>query len=144
MEFQTADPLLIQYAMEQATKEAIQKAIDSVKEKPHVPPQVWKEKTYQPPLGWCYNAPKKQEQYFFVYTPAGVSIIRVPQSQLGSGVLGVAYPGRGLIKIADHLFGLDFEEVKKHEINHILYPSLTEYEIRQMTKRDFPFETRFH
>jgi hypothetical protein len=95
---------------------------------------------------YYYSIPQipRIEQYFFVYTPAGISITRVPQQQLGHGVLGVAYPGSGIIKIADHLFGLDFEEVKKHEINHMLYPFLTEHEIRLKTKMELPFETRYH
>ncbi|MFH0978409.1 MAG: hypothetical protein V1837_03850 [Candidatus Woesearchaeota archaeon] len=95
---------------------------------------------------YYYNisAIQKPQEYFFVYTPAGITIMKVSQAQLGHGVLGVAYPGAGVIKIADHLFGLDFEEVKKHEVLHIMYPFLTEFEIRQKTKSELPFETRYH
>lgn len=81
---------------------------------------------------------------FYVYTPSGVKIERVPQGMLGHNVLGRAFPGANIIQILDALYGFDFEEVKKHEINHILYPSLTEYQIRVKTKQELPFYTRYH
>jgi hypothetical protein len=96
------------------------------------------------PQYYYTNTWQNHKDYFFVYTPGGITIVRVPQAQLGHGVLGVAYVGHGLIKIADHLFGLDFEEVKKHEIIHLTYPFLTEYEVRQKTKSELPFTPRYH
>jgi hypothetical protein len=96
------------------------------------------------PQYYYTNTWQSHKDYFYTYTPSGITLLRVPQSQIGHGVLGVAYPGRKLIMVADHLFDLDFEEVKKHELNHIFFPHLTEYEIRQKTKAELPFAARYH
>ncbi|MFH1510617.1 MAG: hypothetical protein ABIF10_02910 [Candidatus Woesearchaeota archaeon] len=109
--------------------------VDILEKKPRIAPYYLPARYYPVP---------KQEDYFFVYAPGGITLIRVPQSQIGHGVLGVAYPGKKLIMIADHLQGLDFEEVKKHEILHILYPNLTEQEVRQRTRIELPFDTRYN
>lgn len=81
---------------------------------------------------------------FYVYTPSGTKIERVSQAILGHNVLGRAFPGLNIIQILDTLYGLDFEEVKKHEVNHIIYPFLTEEQIRLKTKQELPFYTRYH
>lgn len=80
----------------------------------------------------------------YVFTPSSAKIVRVPEYVIGQGVLGVAFPGSNYIMILDSLHGTDFEEVKKHEVNHILFPNLTEYEIRRRTKAEFPYPTRYH
>jgi len=81
---------------------------------------------------------------FYAYTPSGVKVERVSQGILGNNVLGRAFPGANIIQILDTLYGLDFEEVKKHEINHMIYPFLTEEQIRMKTKQELPFYTRYH
>jgi len=81
---------------------------------------------------------------FYVYTPSGTRVERVSQGVLGNNVLGRAFPGLNIIQILDTLYGLDFEEVKKHEVNHILYPFLTEDQIRLKTKQELPFYTKYH
>ncbi len=78
------------------------------------------------------------------YAPSGITIERAPSSVLGFGVLGQAMPGLNLIHIREDLYGNDFEEVKKHEINHILFPYLTEGQIRDKTRLELPFSPRFH
>ena len=55
---------------------------------------------------------------------------------MGPGVLGLAYTGMGLVKILDSLHGADYDEVLKHELNHIKYPNKSEWEIRYMTKQE--------
>lgn len=81
---------------------------------------------------------------FYVYLPSGIRIERVSQGILGDKVLGRAFPGLNTIQILDTLYGLDLEEVKKHEINHITYPFLTEHQIRMKTRQELPFYTRYH
>jgi predicted DNA binding protein len=80
----------------------------------------------------------------YIFTPSSTKIVRVPEYVIGQGVLGVAFPGLNYIMVLDSLHGTDFEEVKKHEVNHILFPNLTEYEIMRRTKAEFPFPTRYH
>jgi hypothetical protein len=100
-------------------------------------------------IGIYYYAPsssKKKEEAkegLYVYTPSGLSVLRVPQSELGNGVLGVAYIGLNLIKILDTLYGTDFEEVKKHEILHHQYPSMSEGWIRNKTREELPYATKY-
>jgi hypothetical protein len=100
-------------------------------------------------IGIYYYAPsgnKKRDdekEGFHVYTPSGITIQRVPQVELGNGVLGVAYIGLNLIKILDTLYGTDFEEVKKHEVLHHQYPSMSEGWIRNKTKEEMPYGTKY-
>jgi hypothetical protein len=155
------DQLLREYMEQQfasANKEEVEHAIvrqrqaksDKWQEQDEEPKKSGRTPSYRtvlpkmPQYYYAVSITQAEEDYFFVYTPAGISVQRVPQSQLGWGVLGVAYIGRNLIMIADHLDGLDFEEVKKHEILHILYPSLTEREIRARTRTELPFATRYN
>jgi len=94
-----------------------------------------------------YSLPKPKKiiyNYFYTYAPSNTNVQRVPASILGENVLGRAILALNLIQIREDLYGLDFEEVKKHEVNHILYPYMTELEIRQKTRRELPFYTRFH
>ena len=94
-----------------------------------------------------YYLPRNRVSYyqsFAVYTPAGAAIQRVSQAALGAGVLGRAFPGLGVIQILDTLYGQEFQEVMKHEVNHILYPFLTEHQIRQKTRQELPFYASFH
>ena len=72
------------------------------------------------------------------------SVCRGRSGVLGENVLGRAILALNLIQIREDLYGLDFEEVKKHEVNHLLYPYMTEWEVRQKTKMELPFYTRFH
>ncbi|MBI4148853.1 hypothetical protein HY491_00235 [Candidatus Woesearchaeota archaeon] len=94
-----------------------------------------------------YDLPRNGINYyqsFAVYTPAGTSVQRVSQAALGHGVLGRAFLGLGIIQILDTLYGQEFQEVMKHEVNHILYPFLTEHQIRQKTRQELPFYASFH
>ena len=94
-----------------------------------------------------YSPPKPKKiiyNYFYSYAPSSTRIQRVPASVLGENVLGRAILALNLIQIREDLYGLDFEEVKKHEVNHILYHYMTEWEIRQKTRMELPFYTRFH
>jgi len=86
-------------------------------------------------ISYSYNS------YF--YTP-GTIIRKVPQSTLGSNVLGRAFTSLNYIEILETLHGLEFEEVKQHELNHINYPHLTEWEIRQKTRQELPFAPKYH
>jgi hypothetical protein len=89
------------------------------------------------------TAESKHEEGFYVYTPSGLQVIRASQAELGSGVLGVAYIGMGLIKILDTLQGQDYKEVLKHEVLHHQYPHESEREIRQRTTNELPFPTSY-
>jgi len=89
------------------------------------------------------TAEKKHEEGFYVYTPSGLHVVRASQAELGSGVLGVAYIGMGLIKILDTLQGQDYKEVLKHEVLHHQYPHESERAIRQRTVNELPFPTSY-
>ena len=78
------------------------------------------------------------------YSIPGITILRVPSTMLGENVLGCAFLGRNLIYIREDLHGNDFEEVRKHEVNHILYPHLNEWQIRDKTRSELPFYGRYH
>ncbi len=86
---------------------------------------------------------KEHEEGFYVYTPSGLKVVRASQTELGQGVLGVAYIGLGLIKILDSLYGLDYQEVLKHEVLHHQYPHESESSIRKMTMNELPFQTKY-
>ena len=86
---------------------------------------------------------QKREEGFYVYTPSGLRVERASQTELGSGVLGVAYIGLGLIKILDTLYGQDYHEVLKHEVLHHRYPHESESAIRKMTMNELPFPTSY-
>jgi hypothetical protein len=78
------------------------------------------------------------------YGLGAINIVKVPKTILGENVLGQAIPSLGLVQIRDDLYGDSFEEVKHHELNHCNYPNLSEWQIRQKTKNELPFEPRFH
>lgn len=86
---------------------------------------------------------REHDEGFYVYTPSGLHVVRASQSELGSGVLGVAYIGLGLIKILDTLQGLDYTEVLKHEVLHHQYPHESERAIRMRTMNELPFPTSY-
>lgn len=94
-----------------------------------------------------YYSPKKKSEEdkegFYVYTPSGLTVQRASESELGKGVLGVAYIGLNLIKILDTLYGKDFEEVKKHEVLHHQYPNMPEGWIRKKTSEELPYQTKY-
>ena len=95
---------------------------------------------------YYYSPTKKREEGregFYVYTPAGISVQRASESELGRGVLGVAYIGLNLIKILDTLYGKDFEEVKKHELLHHQYPTMPEGWVRKKTSEELPYQTKY-
>ena len=93
-----------------------------------------------------YIAPSKRKELAAQYTfiPSNVQVFRVPQTMLGYNVLGCAFLGQNVIYIRDTLHGNEFEEVKRHEINHILHPWMTESQIRLKPKQELPFDARFH
>jgi len=105
-----------------------------------------KRKEGEKPVAYYYVTQSNNSRYqeFYVFTPSWVTVLRVPQSELGESVLGVAYPYLGLIKILEGLTGTDFLEVKKHELNHVYFPWMSEDMIRFMTKNELPFNTRYH
>ena len=93
-----------------------------------------------------YISPSKRKEIAanYTFTPTNVQIFRVPQTVLGYNVLGCAFLGTNVIYIRDTLYGDQFEEVKRHEINHIVNPFMTECQIRSKTKAELPFEASFH
>ena len=92
-----------------------------------------------------YEKPKKiDEGRYYVFTPDSVQVVRASASEMGHGVLGLAYTGMGLVKILDTLHGADYDEVLKHELNHIKYPQKSEWEIRRMTKEQLGGNTKYH
>jgi hypothetical protein len=62
-----------------------------------------------------------------------VKIYRVSREKL-KGALGRAWPFKKVIEIASDLYGYREKEVLEHELMHIKYPSLSEYEVRIKTK----------
>lgn len=94
---------------------------------------------------YYYVEPKPAQKRvdYYIFNQDWVTILRVSQAELGPRVLGIAYIGKGLIKILDILYGDDFVEVKKHELLHIQYPQKSEAEIRQMTKQAMGYQTRY-
>ncbi|MFC2136101.1 hypothetical protein ACFLTH_15910 [Bacteroidota bacterium] len=96
-------------------------------------------------IGFVYDKPiytDKTEKYFFI--PTNLAVRRVPQYALGVGVLGRTWPGTGMIEVLDGLYGNDFHEVMLHEVLHNIYPSDSEYMIRQKTKQRLPFEAKWN
>ena len=96
-----------------------------------------------------YYNPKKNNASFS-YSSKGYSygngtiIKKVPQAVLGANVLGRAFPGLNYVEILETLDGNDYEEVKRHELNHISYPHLSEYDVRERTRQELPFAPRYH
>ena len=93
--------------------------------------------------------PGKINPYLFLYQARkpeyfGWIIRRASRLELGYGVLGRAFPYRGLIEVASDLYGNDFEEVKMHEILHMQHPEKSEMEIRMMTRMALPFTPHWH
>ena len=95
---------------------------------------------------YYYAMPVKSKNlsYYHLYAPAGINIIKVPQSMLGYAVLGTANLKTQVIHILETLDGCAFEEVKRHELNHLKYPYLSEWDIRQKTRAELPFYPLFH
>ena len=69
-----------------------------------------------------------------VFIPTGVTVRRVPQHVLETGVLGRAFINSNYIEILDSLVGSEYNEVLTHEVLHIMHPEKKELEIRQMTR----------
>ncbi|MEM5834385.1 MAG: hypothetical protein QXQ69_00875 [Candidatus Aenigmatarchaeota archaeon] len=63
----------------------------------------------------------------------GVKIYKVSKEKL-RGALGRAWPFKGIIEISAELYGYKEKEVLEHELMHIKYPFLSEYEIRIRTR----------
>lgn len=93
---------------------------------------------------YTYAPPQNVSYKYSIYTPGGIEVIRVPSVVLGPNVLGRAFLGTNRVEILNTLTGLEFEEVKRHELNHILFPYLGEWAVRAKTKRELPFEARYH
>ena len=83
-------------------------------------------------------------EFNYTFVPEGAQVKRVPQTLLGYGVLGMAFPGLKLIYVLETLQGNDFDEVLKHERNHILHPWMTEQQIRFKTKNELYYTPRYH
>jgi hypothetical protein len=62
-----------------------------------------------------------------------IKVYKVLREKLG-GALGRAWPFKKVIEIASDLYGYKEKEVLEHELMHIKYPFLSEYEIRIKTK----------
>ena len=95
---------------------------------------------------YYYVLPSKSrnEYNYYFYALGGVTILKVPQSVLGPNVLGTANLKTNIIQILETLSGCAFEEVKRHELNHIKYPYLSEWDIREMTRAQLYFYPIFH
>ncbi|MBN1385658.1 hypothetical protein JW968_01630 [Candidatus Woesearchaeota archaeon] len=78
------------------------------------------------------------------FWPTNVQVEKVPQYVLGQGVLGRAFTGLGVIQIDERLHGEAFYEVLTHEMEHIMYPHLSEGEIRLRTRYKLPHKPIFH
>ena len=89
------------------------------------------------------HKPELKRTNYYIFTPDWVTIVRAPESELGRGVLGIAYIGSNLVKVLDTLHGDDFKEVLRHELLHIQYPAATEGWIRQRTKQEMLFPTKY-
>ncbi|MDP7115530.1 MAG: hypothetical protein QF915_00595 [Candidatus Woesearchaeota archaeon] len=130
----------------------IQEAIDQEREEVSVLEEEKKKKPEDlnvkipAPVYYDYMSPSKKKQLAASYTfvPSNVQIFRVPATVLGYNVLGCAFLGTNVVYIRDNLHGEAFEEVKRHEVNHILHPWMTESEIRRKTKNELPFDANFH
>ncbi len=99
-------------------------------------------------LAVYYELPDEQKKKnvadYFLLSPGSIKLIRATQGELGEGVLGVAYPGLGLIKVLDSLYGTDFDEVYRHEVNHILLPSMPERDIRNLTASQCSYQCKYN
>jgi hypothetical protein len=99
-----------------------------------------------PNQAYYYN-PKRNKAslgyYSHSYGP-GMIINRVPQTVLGHNVLGRAFIGINYIEILETLQGHDFEEVNQHEINHLIYPNLSEQQIKDKTRYELPFAAKYN
>lgn len=78
--------------------------------------------------------PKEEKSEYGLFLPSGVTVRRVPQNILGTGVLGRAFIYHNQIEILDSLMGHEYFEVLTHEVLHILHPEKKEPEIRQITR----------
>lgn len=78
--------------------------------------------------------PKEDKSEYGLFLPSGVTVRRVPQNILGTGVLGRAFIYHNQIEILDSLMGHEYFEVLTHEVLHILHPEKKEPEIRQITR----------
>ncbi len=99
-------------------------------------------------LALYYTSPEKKKESvtadIYTFTSSSITLVRATQGELGEGILGVAYPGLGLIKVLDSLYGTDFDEVFRHEVNHINYPSMSERDIRNMTTQQCCYDCKYN
>lgn len=86
----------------------------------------------------------KHDGRYYIFEPDSVRVVRASAAEMGNGVLGLAYTGMGLVKILDTLHGADYDEVLKHELNHVKYPNKSEWEIRRMTKQELGGNCKYH
>lgn len=87
---------------------------------------------------------KQEEKTYDLFVPTGVTINRVPQNVLGTGVLGRAFIYQLHIEILDSLVGNAYQEVLTHEVLHIIHPEKKEVEIRSMTKMYVGAKSVYH
>lgn len=84
-----------------------------------------------------YRPPKEEYRIPAIDFSSAIPFIpvrRVPQHQLGYGVLGRYFPGSGQVDIVDWAHGNDFEEVYAHEARHAMNPDSGEEDVRQFTR----------
>lgn len=94
-----------------------------------------------------YMQDEKKGEYGFsssFFWPNDVKVEKVPGHVLGQGVLGRAFTTLGIVQIHETLNGDAFYEVLMHEMEHMLYPNLSEQEVRLRTKYKLPFSPIFH
>ena len=96
------------------------------------------------PISYYYTTKKNNEEKWYTFVPSNVKIKRTSQVVLGNNVLGRSFPGLKIIEIREDLYGTDWEEVLRHEMNHINFPYMTENQIRTKTKQELPFHPKYH
>ena len=87
---------------------------------------------------------QNKNQTWYTFIPSNIKIRRVTPAVLGENVLGRSFPGLKIVEIRDDLYGKEWEEVMRHEMNHINFPYLTEGQIRTKTKQELPFQSKYH
>jgi hypothetical protein len=132
---------LKEFISESTAEDEIQK-VQAVKEKE----QKIKSVAKIPVRAYYYAMPTKKHKYasYHIYAPDGITILKVPESMLGANVLGTANLKTNVIHILESLQGCAFDEVKRHELNHLKFPYLGEWDIRQKTRAELAHYPIYH